>query len=64
MNGYENWFMNMPSIKHGQSYFIAKSEQIKNMLATGLGVKWNNDIGISDKLYLRKEIIKICKIPR
>ena len=62
MSGYENWFMNMPSIKHGQSYFIAKSESMKNLLTNGLGVKWTGDIGIADKLYLRKEIFKICKI--
>jgi len=64
MTGYENWFMNMPSIKQGQSYFISKSEYVKDMLANGLGVKWTSDVGIADKLYLRKEIIKICKIPR
>lgn len=64
MSEYDNWLMNMPSIKHGQNYFISKSKNIKDMLSHDLNVKWNNDIGISDKLFLRKEIIKICKIPR
>ena len=63
MSGYEKWFMNMPSIKHGYNYFIAKSKYVKDMLTSGLGVKWTGDVGIADKLYLRKEIVKVCKIP-
>lgn len=62
MLDYENWFMNIPSIKDGKSYFITKSQHIKNMLSKYINIEWNDRIGISDKLYLRKEIIKICEL--
>jgi hypothetical protein len=48
----------------GKNYLFTKSPQIKTALTEGLGVKWNGDIGITDKLYLRKEIVKIMNMPR
>ena len=38
MSDYENLFMNMPSIKCGKTYFVAKSQNIKNILNKYLNV--------------------------
>lgn len=60
MKDYESWFMNMPSIKCGKTYFVAESQNIKNTLNKYLNVVWDGDVGVVGGLYLRKEIIKSC----
>ena len=57
---YKNWVLTMPSISEGKNYFVSNSEEIKNAFAdSSLNVEWNDDVGTSKKLFLRKEILKI-----
>ena len=52
--------MNMSSIKCGKTYFVTKLQNIKNILHNCLSVVWSDNIGITNRLYLRKEVIKNC----
>ena len=58
----ENGFAIVVDIGAGKNYLFATSSEIKAALTDGLGAKWNGDIGITDKLYLRKEIVKIMNL--
>lgn len=60
MNNYKNWLMNMSSIKCGKTYFVTKLQNIKNILHNCLSVVWSDNISITNRLYLRKEVIKNC----
>jgi len=52
------WFMNLISVGEGKSYFICKNAKVQKWLSSLLGVSFDNDIAVADRLWLRKEIIK------
>ncbi len=60
MGKYQNpfWFFTSPSIKDGVNYIYCESTLVKNFLQKAISSTFDNDnIGITNKLWLRKEII-------
>lgn len=54
----ENSFLTSPSISEGINYIIATNKNLKNILSEVIGAEFIGDIGTTDKLWLRKEIIR------
>jgi inorganic pyrophosphatase/exopolyphosphatase len=52
------WFMTAPSISEGKNYLFTESDEIKKILEKIIDAKFDGDIGITNKLWLRKEILK------
>lgn len=53
-----DWYMNLAVISEGKSYFIAENRGVQRWLGKLLDVRFDNNIAIADRLWLRKEIIK------
>ncbi len=61
--GNKNWMISVPSIKQGVNYIYTESNFLKDLLSQIIEIKFNGDIGITEKLWLRKEIrAKILKL--
>jgi inorganic pyrophosphatase/manganese-dependent inorganic pyrophosphatase len=61
MKGFEPeiWFFTSPSISEGRNYIFTRSETVKNLLRQVLAIDFfGTDIGVTKKLWLRKEILK------
>lgn len=56
--GTDKWFMTSPSISEGKNYLFTKNDEIKTILEKAIGAKFDGDLGVTNKLWLRKEIIK------
>jgi hypothetical protein len=56
----ERWLFSLISISEKKNYFIASSEDVKQGLSTLIGAKFaaGKTAATSDKLILRKEILK------
>jgi len=52
------WFMTSPSISEGINYIFTKNEEIKKLLSKTIRAKFKGNLGTTDKLWLRKEILK------
>ncbi len=52
-----HWILTAPSILEGINYLYATNDQIKTWFTQAIGVTWDGDFGITDRLYLRKEIV-------
>lgn len=52
------WFMTAPSISEGINYIYSENLDVKNILSAKIGAKFDGDIGVTNKLWLRKEILK------
>jgi inorganic pyrophosphatase/exopolyphosphatase len=52
------WFMNLISVREGRSYLLSDNLEVQKWLEGLLGVKFDGDIAVADRLWLRKEIIK------
>lgn len=52
------WFLTAPSISEGFNYIYTESESVKKLLGKILDAQFNDNVGITKKLWLRKEIIK------
>ena len=59
--GNEKWFFTSPSINEGINYLFTKNSEVKILLEKTIGAKFKGDIGTTDKLWLRKEIIQEIK---
>ena len=59
--GKSNWFLTAPSISEGKNYLFTKNPKMKRLLEKTINAKFNGDLGITDKLWLRKEIINLIK---
>jgi inorganic pyrophosphatase/exopolyphosphatase len=58
----EIWFFSSPSISEGRNYIFTKSETVKNFLRQVLAIDFfGTDIGVTKKLWLRKEILKLVQ---
>jgi len=57
-NSYNEWMINIISLKDGKSYIITFSEKSKQDLEKLFNLRFNYDILALDKFMLRKEIIK------
>jgi inorganic pyrophosphatase/exopolyphosphatase len=54
----DKWFFNCPSIEENKTRIFAKNETVKELLSKVLKVDFYNDIAETNKLILRKEILK------
>lgn len=52
------WFMTIPSLKETKNYIYTENPSVQVMLSEALGVVFQENIGVTDKLWLRKEILK------
>jgi hypothetical protein len=50
--------MTAPSISEGKNYLFTKSKDIKEVLENKIGAEFEGDIGVTGKLWLRKEILR------
>lgn len=51
-------FFTSPCISEGKNYLTSKDKYVQKLLSNAIGVRWKGDIGQTDKLWLRKEIIR------
>ena|SRR3989344_6481962 len=56
--GNEKWFLTTPSISEGINYIYTKHDEVKKLLGKIIGAKFKGDIGTTERLWLRKEILK------
>lgn len=56
--GNQNWFFTSPSISEGKNYIYTKNEAIKRRLKEILDLTFDGNLGTTNKLWLRKEILK------
>lgn len=54
----DGWFMSVVSISEGRNYLIPGSERVKQFLEKLSGAVFNGSVGVTDRLWLRKEIMK------
>jgi len=54
----ELWFMNLISIGEGRNYFVTDSLVMQQWLHKVLGVDFDGNIAVADRMWLRKEIFK------
>ena len=53
------WFFTSPSISEGKNYIFTRDQSIKDMLGRVIPIEFGSkDIGVTQKLWLRKEILK------
>ncbi len=61
--GKEDWMLSVPSISEGVNYIYTESDKLKNLLQEIIDIKFEGYIGVTSKLWLRKEIReKIIKL--
>jgi inorganic pyrophosphatase/exopolyphosphatase len=53
-----HWFMNAIGIGNKKSYFVTNIPEVKGWLTDLLGVAFEQDIAIANRMWLRKEIMK------
>lgn len=56
--GAEVWLLSSPCISEGRNYIFTKSSMLKNQLLRTLPISFEGNIGVTKKLYLRKEILQ------
>jgi inorganic pyrophosphatase/exopolyphosphatase len=56
--GNSEWFMTAPSISEGKNYIYTESQNIKDNLGKLIDANFEKDLGVTKKLWLRKEILK------
>jgi inorganic pyrophosphatase/exopolyphosphatase len=55
----EHWMLISPSISEGRDYIFTKSQLLKDLLSQSMRIDFfGTDVGITDKLWIRKEILK------
>lgn len=52
------WLVNLVSISEKRSYFVTDSSEVKAWLHALIGVGFDGDIAVADRLWLRKEVLK------
>lgn len=50
--------MNILSLSEGKSRFYSQNQTLKEIFSRVLGVKFEGDFGVADRLWLRKEILR------
>ncbi len=56
--GNDEWFMTAPSISEGKNYIYTNNSKVKDMLFKTIGARFDEDVAVTSKLWLRKEILK------
>lgn len=54
------WWLNLISIKDGRSYFICNNNQLKEWWGRLLGLTFEGDTAVADRLWLRKEVLRLA----
>lgn len=54
----DDWFINIVSIKDGQSSFLASNSSTQSWLEDLLHIEFKDGIAVANRLWLRKEIMK------
>jgi len=52
------WFMSIPSIGERRNYIYVENPEIKELLSKVLDITFEGNRGVTEKLWLRKEILK------
>lgn len=58
MSGEEPWFMNLISIGEKRNYVVAENDELQDFLVGILGGGFEEEVLITDRLWLRKEIMQ------
>ncbi len=56
--GGQNWFLSIPSISEKKNYIYTQNQKIKDLLVKIIPITFDGDIGVTNKLWMRKEIRK------
>ncbi len=56
--GNTAWFISVPSIVEKKNYMYTESQKIKDLLSKIIPIIFQGDIGVTDTLWMRKEIRK------
>jgi hypothetical protein len=56
--GKDVWFFTTPSISEGINYIYTENDDVKKLLSKIVQAKFEGDIGKTNQLWLRKEILK------
>jgi inorganic pyrophosphatase/exopolyphosphatase len=54
-----NWFFTSPVISEGKTYIMTENRQIQQLLQKALSIKFGYNLAVTNRLWLRKEIIKL-----
>ena len=54
-----SWLANLVSISEGRSYFLSDNDEVKQWLEPLVKVKFDGELAVADRLWLRKEIMKM-----
>lgn len=54
----EYWFMSVPSLKEKKNYIYTENPEVKELLTKVLDITFEGDRGVTQRLWLRKEILK------
>ncbi len=57
-NIQDQWFMNLISVGEGKSYFVASDNDTKEWLSDLLGISFEGNVAVADRMWLRKEMLK------
>lgn len=55
----DTWMANVVSISNGRSYFVTENDKVKIWAEKLLNVTFDGSVAAADKLWLRKEIMKV-----
>lgn len=58
----ETWFVNLISLKEGQSYILVSDQSNQAQLAKLMGLTFQNGTAPAGRLWLRKEIVKAAQL--
>jgi len=57
----EAWLFNSPCLSEGRNYLYTKNEILKNLLRRVMTITFEGGIGVTNKLWLRKEILRLIQ---
>lgn len=56
--GSKYWLMSIPSLKEKKNYIYTENLEVRELLSKVLGITFEGNRGVTEKLWLRKEILK------
>lgn len=56
--GHEHWIMSVPSLSERRNHFYTENAEVRELFTRGLGATFDGPYGTTDRLWLRKEILK------
>lgn len=55
------WLFNSPCLSEGRNYLYTKNEVLKNLLRRVMTITFEGNIGVTNRLWLRKEILRLIQ---